>query len=198
LNNNSNIQTLCNIINVDYPEHNIYGYENYDIFRKDDDVYQNAYESNSNLDVNDIYAIEMDNIDVTNFQLIRDFVIETQFISKLSQYFNLHYAIVSNDAYKKIASNYENNSINILQVFPKNNNIFYLLEFLKRATFFVVSDDIVGALIYTLQTKKTDGKHIINPKIKVYFDLNGHTYDHYKYYTTPKLASWDFCDFNLC
>jgi hypothetical protein len=198
LDNIDNITSLCNVINDDFPNTTtIRAYEAFDMFRAHDDDYKDAFSASSNND--DIFDIYHDEIavlrDNNELPLVRNFAVENQFVDKLSGFFNLHFCIVSDDAYRTKARAMECHSINIFRIFPNNSNILYLIKLIQEAAFFIVSDDALAALLYTLLTKKVDTKLLLGKNTKVYFDLKGKDVSSYPSFVTPSLANWVFQEF---
>jgi hypothetical protein len=172
-----------------YKEHIVRGYGDFDKVRTD--AYNNVFETvwssrpltYDNI-VEELYSGDGFNPEFSittppgetraNIVIIRNSGIETQMVKKLRNYFNMKFICISNDKFKKYVFNLEVNSINPYKLFPNNTNVYNFISLCTKANSFIVSDDDLGRLIYTLQTNRIVGEVFLNNKIKVLVHLDGH------------------------
>jgi hypothetical protein len=205
-----------NILKDLYKEHIVKGYGEFDKVRTDayynvfDTVWINRPLTYDNI-VEELYPDDGFNPEFSittpagetrsNIVIIRNSGIETQMVKKLKNYFNMKFICISNDKFKKYVFNLEVNSINPFKLFPNNTNVYNFISLCTNANSFIVSNDDLGRLIYTLQTNRIVGNVILNNKIKVFVHLEGYA-DKLAFLTAhpffdPPPESWKFGNYEV-
>lgn len=111
--------------------------------------------------------------DSTRPQIIinRNLVLESSMTKKLKNYFSLPFVSISDDKFRKYVFNNETNSVNFNKLFPAIRNNYNFIQLCLRAKSFIVSNDQIGRLIFTLQTKLINGRILLSERVKVLFHL---------------------------
>lgn len=182
----------------------IYGYEEFDVLRYQENLYFNLH---SNLYFSSLFTfndvLQSYNLDFTNTTLLnehkdvvtidRNLNTESYLVSKVQKIAAVPYMVITSDAFKPFVYMKELTSMNVHRLLPNVRNFFNLLHFINKAVSVVVSNDILGVMIYYLQTRKnTEGQYLIPPTKRVYFDLNGKRKEEFPFFLDPELSSWSF------
>ena len=187
----------------------VFGYEEFDELRLDTNSYYNLHRTlyfDSLFTFEEISSTYPDDftdkgllISVEQSTVIdRNLNTETFFVSKIQRIAAVPYVVTTSDAYKEYVFSKELTSMNVHKLFPNLRNYFNLIYFIKKAVFVVVDNSALAAMIYYLQTHKseTTGEYIIDPITRVHFDLDGGHIEHFPQFLNPQLSSWTFLNIN--
>lgn len=195
---------IYNTLLTELGQCDIYGYEEFDTLRYQENIYYNLH---SNLYLSSLFTfndvLQAYNLDFTNTTLLnehkdvvnidRNLNTESYLVSKVQKIAAVPYMVITSDAFKPFVYMKELTSINVHRLLPNVRNFFNLLYFINKAVSVVVSNDILGIMIYYLQTHKNiEGQYLIAPTKRVYFDLNGKRKEEFPFFISPELSSWSF------
>lgn len=172
---------VFNLINKEFKNCVAIGYGFYDRLRKD--KYKNTSQNCVNATMRELLLkYDWEESVLKEFSFTRCLFEESKLTKLFASYLNISYIIVSDDKFFKIPT--DCSKINILKLFPKNNNIFNYIELISKSDGIIVGNDVIACLLYTLQTCT----NIILPrkKVKFYYNENEDT----SMFSSPVLPSW--------
>lgn len=141
-------------------------FNEYDVLRKDENrnIHKTRInELNTLEEVCNIYKLDYDKLK-DNVKLERDLITETNYLNSVKKLLNINYVIITDDKYKSIPT--DSIKMNILKLFPKNQNLFYYLKLLENANYILLGDDEIALILYMLQRYTS---FTLNKKVFFYF-----------------------------
>ena len=113
--------------------------------------------------------------------LQRDLSRESVFWNQFNKYISFDYAIISQERFRKLHKN-SMTIVNIMTMFPKNKNMFYLLKLIDNSNEIIITDDKLGMMLFFMISTKNYDKRNISFVYNDSMDLS--------FYDKQKVNSW--------
>jgi hypothetical protein len=191
---------LTSILNNFHSDSLIKGYEEFDVFRKADDNYFDVFSHViGDIVIDDLYiddfnsnaGVQLDSVENNLYGFSRDLVSEKLYTNQLKKFYTPSYCLITSNLYVSKAYKIGENSINLTQLFPDNDNVLNMLDIIIKSNSFIIGDDYLAAMLYSIQSSSLTEFAPLRWKY-VYFHLAGKPESFYPQYTTNKLQRWIF------